>query len=456
MKIAKRQTGGKGCYGEGNKRTRHSGLWIDTTTAWSGATRLAEIQGCAQCRLRVRSAAYPLSRSPTRFPFEEQNVLCKLMRERACQVGVLAVGAACAVAAFVAVANVQDTRLSVLEVVMRPAPRSQLVRFGNQWPAPAPAGASEDLGNGKDEFADSWDAYEDLMGTSASGGGYGFEPELPLGGVVGDEIGSLYSPDSCIPQTYSELPPGYICTLPTKGVFALDPYGNLYGRRVQWKLRRIVASEEAVAKNAAQHAPNLGVRQHHFHWVSPMDWLEPMLLPNASVCQELVMGWYDAISSPMSADLVNATAFIDDHRFVYSGSDVALVPGCVADVPAGYKVVGAEPWASAFAKTVAAFGKTTSELVGNVSCAPQRNQANRLQPTMVCVAHHDCMFELRNVANASGLPVSLQGPILDTFAINADGKIVALKSEFDPEHFVVAGRNTTKASNDDAKASMAA
>ena len=228
-------------------------------------------------------------------------------------------------------------------------PQQQLYRTDYPWTTAS--GGSDPFGFGKNEFSDSFGTGSDPFAPSAEGFGYGFEPELetPLGGI-GDGY-PLYSPEACIPQTYTEMPPGYICSSPTNGVYALDPYGNLYGRRIQWKLRKILQSEESSAERTARHVPDMVKHRHHFNWISPMDWFEPHLLPNASVCQELTEGFYEAISTPMSEDLVNATAFLDDN-FVYSGSDVALVPGCVADVPPGYKVRGSQAWADAYAKTV--------------------------------------------------------------------------------------------------------
>jgi len=369
------------------------------------------------------------------------------------KVGVLVLGVLCGAVAFTAVTMLQGGRTSLMELVLRRAPRQQL--SGTDYPWTTGSGGSDPFGFGKNEFSDSWDASSDPFGPSAAGLGYGFEPSLetPLGGI-GDGY-PLYSPEACIPQTYTEMPPGYICSSPTNGVYALDPYGNLYGRRIQWKLRKILQSEESSAERTARHVPDMVTHRHHFNWVSPMDWFEPHLLPNASVCQELTEGFYEAISSPMSEDLVNATAFLDDN-FVYSGSDVALVPGCVADVPPGYKVRGSEAWAEAYTKTVEAFGNTTSELYGNVSCTPQRNDLNKLLPTMLCLAHHHCTFQLKSITNSSDMPVTLEGAIVDTIVFNTEGKIIAMKSEFDPKHFYMQGKNLTKASNDDAKAIMTA
>lgn len=369
------------------------------------------------------------------------------------KVGVLALGVLCGAVAFTAVSLLQGGQVSLMQLVWRRAPAQQLYRTDYPWGASS--GGNDPFGYGKNEFSSSWDKLNDPFAPSAAGFGYGFEPELqtPLGGI-GDGY-PLYSPEACIPQTYSEMPPGYICSSPTNGVYALDTYGNMYGRRIQWKLRKILQSEESSAERTASHVPDMVKHRHHFNWVSPMDWFEPTLLPNASVCQELVNGFYEAISSPMSSDLVNATEFLDPN-FVYSGSDVALVPGCVADVPAGYKVKGSEAWAEAYTKTVDAFGNTTSELYGNVSCTPQRNDLNKLLPTMLCVANHHCTFELKSITNSTGMLVTLEGSIVDTLVFNTEGKIVAMKSEFDPKHFYVQGKNLTKASDSDAKVTMSA
>jgi len=353
------------------------------------------------------------------------------------QVEVLALGVLCGAVAFTAVSflqGLQGRQMSLMQLVWRRAPAQQLYRTDYPWGTGA--GGNDPFGYGKNEFSSSWDEPTDPFAPSAAGLGYGFEPELqtPLGGI-GDGY-PLYSPEACIPQTYSEMPPGYICSSPTNGVYALDMYGNLYGRRIQWKLRNILQSEESSAERTASHVPDMAKHRHHFNWVSPMDWFEPHLLPNASVCQELVNGFYEAISSPMSSDLANATEFLDPN-FVYSGSDVALVPGCVADVPAGYKVKGSEAWADAYTKTVNAFGNTTSELLGNVSCRPQRNELNQLLPTMLCVANHLCTFELKSITNSTGMLVTLEGSIVDTLVFNTEGKILAIKSEFDPKHFYV-------------------
>jgi hypothetical protein len=364
------------------------------------------------------------------------------------QVGVLALAVLCSIVAFAAVTMLQEQRVSLLDVVLRRPPRQQL-RYSADYPWRTGSGGSDPFGYGKNEFSSSFDALEDPFAPSAEGFGYGFEPEL---GGIGDGY-PMYSPEACIPQTYTELPPGYICSSPTNGVYALDPYGNLYGRRIQWKLRKILQNEEASAANTVRHVPDMVKHRHHFNWISPMDWLEPHLLPNVSTCQALVEGFYEAISSPMSEDLVNATEFLDDN-FIYSGSDVALVPGCVADVPPGYKVKGAQHWAAAYAKTVGAFGNTTSELYGNVSCHPQRNELNKLLPTMLCVANHHCTFALKSITNSSNMPVTLEGSIVDSIVFNTEGKIIAIKSEFDPKHFYVQGKNWTKASDDDAKAAM--
>ena len=396
----------------------------------------------------------PPAAPATRSPLGPCGACCAPhARARCLQVGVLALGVLCGVAAFAAVTMLQGRRVSLLDVVLRRAPRQQLYRSDYPWASGS--GGSDPFGYGKNEFSNSFDALEDPFAPSAAGFGYGFEPELntPLGGA-GDGY-PLYSPEACIPQTYSEMPPGYICSSPTNGVYALDPYGNLYGRRIQWKLRKILQSEEASAVNTARHVPDMVKHRHHFNWISPMDWLEPSLLPNASTCQALVEGFYEAISSPMSEDLVNATEFLDDN-FLYSGSDVALVPGCVADVPPGYKVKGSENWAAAYTKTVNAFGNTTSELYGNVSCTPQRNELNKLLPTMLCVANHHCTFALKSITNSTGMPVTLEGSIVDSIVFNTEGKIIAIKSEFDPKHFYVQGKNWTKASDDDAKVVMTA
>ena len=330
--------------------------------------------------------------------------------------GVLALGLLCSVVAFSAITRMQGgqagRRLSLMELVLRsPTPQQvypgwaqklsaqKLSRYDYPWTRPS--GGNDPFGFGTEQE----DPY-----SSVAGIGYGFEPELdsPIGGI-GDGY-PLYSPEACIPQTFAEMPPGYICSSPTNGAYALDPYGNLYGRRIQYKLRKFLQGEEGAAERTARSVPEMTKHTHHFNWVSPMDWFEPHLLPNASVCQELVNGFYAAISSPMSEDLVNATAFLDDN-FVYSGSDVALVPGCVADVPPGYKVRGAKAWAKAYARTVVAFGNTSSVLSGNVSCIPQRNKLNKLLPTMKCVAHHHCIFELKSITNSSGLLVTLEGNI---------------------------------------------
>ena len=86
----------------------------------------------------------------------------------------------------------------------------------------------------------------------------------------------------------------------------------------------------------------------------------------------------------------------------------------------------------------------------------QRNELNKLLPTMLCLAHHHCTFQLKSITNSSDMPVTLEGAIVDTIVFNTEGKIVAMKSEFDPKHFYVQGKNLTKASNDDAKAIMSA
>ena len=358
--------------------------------------------------------------------------------------------------AFTALAMVQDGRVSLMGTYEKRLPsQQQLSRLDFPWAAPSEFNDPFGI-YGENEFSDVYDPWNaHAYHPKSEGAMYGFEPNGDGLSGFHDEVGSLYSPQACIPQTYSDLPAGYICTSATRGVYALDPYGNMYGRRIQWKLRKILEDEEAASVKTAKQVPGMFAFHHHNHWVSPMDWLEPSLLPNASVCQELVGGFYAAISSPLSEDLANATALLDD-KFVYSGSDVALVPGCVADVPPGYQVQGAEVWAKAFAKTVNAFGNSTSELYGNVSCTPQRNQNNKLLPTMKCLAHHQCTFMLKSIADSTGEPVTLEGPIVDTFVFDTEGRIVALKSEFDPKHFTVMGKNSTQLSDDEAKEVMAA
>ena len=54
------------------------------------------------------------------------------------------------------------------------------------------------------------------------------------------------------------------------------------------------------------------------------------------------------------------------------------------------------------------------------------------------------------------MPVTLEGAIVDTMFFSTEGKIISMKSEFDPKHFHVQGKNLTKALNDDAKAIMSA
>ena len=51
--------------------------------------------------------------------------------------------------------------------------------------------------------------------------GYGFDTDIPGGDAI-----PMYNPDACVPMPYDDLPPGYLCSSPEYGVFALDVYGN--------------------------------------------------------------------------------------------------------------------------------------------------------------------------------------------------------------------------------------
>lgn len=76
----------------------------------------------------------------------------------------------------------------------------------------------------------------------------------------------------------------------------------------------------------------------------------------------------------------------------------------------------------AMGKTVDAFGNITSTLEGNATCTPDR-QKDLLRPLMFCVAKHICTFELKSMTNSSGLPVTLQGEMVDSIWINSELQI---------------------------------
>jgi len=117
-----------------------------------------------------------------------------------------------------------------------------------------------------------------------------------------------------------------------------------------------------------------------------------------------------------------------------------------------HQLVGPDAWATAFGQTVDAFGNITSSLAGNISCKPVKNPKDALEPYMFCVAKHICTFELKSVSNSSGLPVTLEGEIMDTVWINGEGHIVKLHSDFDPRFFHVEGQNSTAPEDKDAEA----
>jgi hypothetical protein len=272
--------------------------------------------------------------------------------------------------------------------------------------------------------------------------GYGFDTDIPGGDAI-----PMYNPDACVPMPYDDLPPGYLCSSPEYGVFALDVYGNVYNRRVQQRVQARVEASEAEAQRVAEASGEIQAERRksyeYANWVSPMSWVEPSLLPNETQCQDVILAFYDGISSPNNANLSNTTAlFAED--FSYSQTHIGLVPGCIADLPPGAGSVGAEEWAESFAKTVSGFGNTTSELVGNATCVPERQVAQGLEealmfPLMRCEAVHKCTFELKNMLNETGAPVTLEGEITDTVYIDTEGKIFKIKSVFEPSQFTVLG-----------------
>lgn len=250
----------------------------------------------------------------------------------------------------------------------------------------------------------------------------------------------MYSAESCIPQPFADMPPGYVCSTSGYGFYVLDPYGNVYGRRVQDMVKaRLGEESEAVARVNAAIGDKEKFRDmttEHGHWVHPLKWFEPAMLPNETTCQEVIEAFYEAISSPMAEDLTNATELLADD-FEYSGSRVALVPGCVPDVAPTYKAMGAEQWAAGMEKTVNAFGNSTSMLSGNATCEPERQEEDLLEPLMHCTAVHVCHFELKTMTNSSGLPVTLEGEMEDHIWINGEGQIVRMHTDFNPKHFHV-------------------
>lgn len=96
----------------------------------------------------------------------------------------------------------------------------------------------------------------------------------------------------------------------------LDPYGNAYARRVQESMKKRMKEEsEAVSRvNAAieEKQKFRDVTTAHGHWVEPLKWFEPAVLPNQTTCQEVIEAFYEAISSPMAGDLTNATELLSD------------------------------------------------------------------------------------------------------------------------------------------------
>ncbi|EKX40895.1 hypothetical protein GUITHDRAFT_164575 [Guillardia theta CCMP2712] len=278
--------------------------------------------------------------------------------------------------------------------------------------------------------------------------GYEIEKPDPLEAYGGNW--PLYSPEACIPQTFPELPQGFICSSDDYGVFLLDPYGNLYGRGIQERLRRVLAAERESIERVDAKIPEKAEERHRANWVSPLSWVEPSLLPNQTECEEVIKSFYEFTSSPMVDDLSNATSLLSKD-FAFSSTDVALVPGCVAETN-GKLLVGPDAWATAFGQTVDAFGNITSSLAGNISCKPVKNPKDALEPYMFCVAKHICTFELKSVSNSSGLPVTLEGEIMDTVWINGEGHIVKLHSDFDPRFFHVEGQNSTAPEDKDAEA----
>lgn len=246
----------------------------------------------------------------------------------------------------------------------------------------------------------------------------------------------------------------------------LDPYGSLYNRRIQWKTREMVrhmsaedeqkiadgkfgdedvdgaampsgphsSEERETANEEKPKEENVIPAAPKRSWSAPWMWMRTSLLPNITVCEEAVEGFYDAISSPNKENMTDAKSFLSND-FVYQGPKSPLLPACIAAVGGGKQTVGPDAWAEKFTESTLAFGASNSTL-GGIMCKPV-NTRRPLEPMMKCVAKHLCVFELLHLKDKDGENVTLAGEILDTFYFNREGEIAWLRSDTQASDFKV-------------------